>query len=71
MEHEPGGIKGNHRLYTTKYGLEVLLGMKTLVSNSKMEDEKPKLRIKALAESESLASIILYDLAVKVKMDIM
>ena len=37
------------------------------MSNSRMDEKEPKLRIEALADSGRSASIILYDFAVKVK----
>ena len=52
-EDEPGVITGNHKIYTTKYGSEVLQGMRTMVSNSRINDKGPKLKIEALADQDS------------------
>ena len=63
-------INGDHMLYTTHYGSEVLLGMKTKVYNTNMK-KKPPLRVEYLADSGASASIMSFDLAIKLKIKIL
>ena len=59
-----------HAVYTTKYGSEVLQGMRTKISTVKNHTWKSTLHVEALADSGASASIISMTLAKKIKMTI-
>ena len=60
-------LEGIHSFNTTKYGLEALITMRALISrNGSWEEKKSKTKVEALAYSGSSVSIISFDLAQKI-----
>ena len=68
-EDQKEAIRGDHMLHTTKYGSEVLQTMRTKVSNVNKE-KGIAIKVEALANSGASASMLSFDLAIKLKIKI-
>ena len=61
---------GRHVIHTTKYGSEVVQGMKTKISTVKNQAKQLTIHVEAQADSGASAFILSLDLAKKLKMTI-